>query len=376
MARFDRYLLSQLLTLFGFFALVLVLVYWINRAVSLFDQLIADGQSAWVFLELTALTLPGVMRIVLPIAALVASIYATNRLASDSELVVVQATGYSPYRLARGALAFGLIASAMTLALTHVLVPLSLDRYSDRQDEIRQNVTSRLLVEGRFLTPTENVTIYIRDITREGELRDLFLSDSRRQTESLTYTAARAFLVKTDTGPQLVMIDGMAQSLDRTTGHLTTTRFEDFAYDVAGLTGTVQSQDRSISLVPSTELLRPTAELLAETGQTPEQVRLELHSRTAQALLALAGSLIGFAALVTGGFSRFGVWRQILVAISLVIVVKIIETIAINQVRLMPAAWWLPYAPIVVGLLMGLGLLWLADHPHLLRRRIKTGAVV
>ncbi|MCP4819364.1 MAG: LPS export ABC transporter permease LptF, partial [Shimia sp.] len=38
MSRFDRYILSQLLTLFGFFALVLVSVYWVNRAVVLFDS--------------------------------------------------------------------------------------------------------------------------------------------------------------------------------------------------------------------------------------------------------------------------------------------------------------------------------------------------
>ena len=59
MARFDRYMLSQCLQLFGFFGLVLVLVYWINQAVILFDQLIADGQTALVFLELPALTLRG-----------------------------------------------------------------------------------------------------------------------------------------------------------------------------------------------------------------------------------------------------------------------------------------------------------------------------
>jgi lipopolysaccharide export system permease protein len=28
---------------FGFFALVLVMVYWVNQAVLLFDRLIADG---------------------------------------------------------------------------------------------------------------------------------------------------------------------------------------------------------------------------------------------------------------------------------------------------------------------------------------------
>ena len=55
--RFDKYLLSQLMMLFGFFALVLVLVYWVNRAVVLFDQLIANGQSAAVLLEFSILSL-------------------------------------------------------------------------------------------------------------------------------------------------------------------------------------------------------------------------------------------------------------------------------------------------------------------------------
>ena len=62
MARFDRYILSQLMVLFGFFSLILILVYWVNRAVVLFDRLIADGQSATVFLEFTALSLPGIIR--------------------------------------------------------------------------------------------------------------------------------------------------------------------------------------------------------------------------------------------------------------------------------------------------------------------------
>ena len=44
MPRIDRYMLTQYLTQFGFFALVLVSVYWINRAVQLFEQLIQDGQ--------------------------------------------------------------------------------------------------------------------------------------------------------------------------------------------------------------------------------------------------------------------------------------------------------------------------------------------
>jgi lipopolysaccharide export system permease protein len=106
--RFDRYLLTQLLAVFGFFALVLVLVYWVNRAVGLFDQLIGDGQTALVFLEFSVLTLPNVIRVVLPIAAFAAAVFVANRLTQDSEMVVMQATGFSSFRLARPVLIFGL----------------------------------------------------------------------------------------------------------------------------------------------------------------------------------------------------------------------------------------------------------------------------
>ena len=102
MARFDRYLLSQFLLLFGFFALVLVSIFWINSAVRLFDQLIADGQSAGIVLQYTLLSLPRVIGMILPIAGFAGVVYVTNRLAGDSEMVVLRSSGISPWRLARG----------------------------------------------------------------------------------------------------------------------------------------------------------------------------------------------------------------------------------------------------------------------------------
>ncbi|HID05564.1 MAG TPA: LptF/LptG family permease, partial [Armatimonadetes bacterium] len=101
MARFDRYMLRQLLLTFGFFALVLVLIYWINQAVLLFDQLIANGESAAVFVEFSILTLPLMIAIVLPIAGFTAAIFVTNRLSADNELVVAQSAGFGPFRMAR-----------------------------------------------------------------------------------------------------------------------------------------------------------------------------------------------------------------------------------------------------------------------------------
>ncbi|NNE79271.1 MAG: LPS export ABC transporter permease LptF [Silicimonas sp.] len=372
--RFDRYILAQLLMLFGFFALVLVLVYWVNRAVILFDQLIANGQSAAVFLEFTALSLPNVIRVVLPVAAFAGAIYTTNRLMSESELVVVQATGYSPWRLMRPVLIFGVIIFVMSSILAHVLVPVSSARLSDRTAEIAENMTARLLSEGRFLHPADGVTFYIREISPVGALQNIFLSDTRVAERPVTYTAREALLLRGDDAPSLVMIDGMAQTYDVEDRRLSITRFDDFAFDLNGLVDAVSTGRRLPSELPTTMLLAASPETQKLTGSNRATLVAEAHERFSDALNGLIAPLIGFAALLVGGFSRFGVWRQILGAIAALIVVQMITQMGQGAVRTNANQWILAYAGPVVGLAIGVGLLFLAANPDALRRRRRAGS--
>ncbi len=372
LSRFDRYLLSQLLMLFGFFALILVLVYWVNRAVVLFDTLIADGQSAWVFLEFTVLSLPAVIGNVLPLACFVASIYVTNRLTTDSEMVVVQATGFSPFRLARPVFVYGLVVTGLTLSLTHFMVPLSTAQYNLRSAEVSQNITARLLVEGRFLSPTDGITVYIRDITRSGELLDVFLSDTRAEADSVTYSASKAYLLRTDIGPQLLMVEGMAQTLDTETQNLIVTTFDDFAYDVSTFIPDQNSTQLKLGELTTPTVLRNIDVLSNGSNLTPDLIMRNIHSRTSDALLALVGALLGFAPLLTGGFSRFGVWRQIMIAVALVLVVKIVETAAANFTRDNADMALLIYLPTIIGLVFVWALLFIAGRPYLFKAAPKA----
>jgi lipopolysaccharide export system permease protein len=362
------------MALFGFFSLVLVLVYWINRAVVLFDQLIADGQSASVFLEFTALSLPSVIRLALPLAAFAAAVYVTNRMTSDSELVVMQATGFSLFRLARPVLYFGLIVAVLMSLLMHFLVPLSSAQLSLRQSEIARNITARLLTPGTFIEPIPGVTFYIRDITPGGELNDIFLSDTRSSEDQVTYTAARAFLVRQGDRTQLVMIDGMVQTLRLSDQRLFTTRFADFSYDIGDLIAATSRSGRRASHLSTWELLRPTPELVAETGTPAARLMADGHDRFSQSLLGTVAALIGFATLMVGGYSRFGVWRQIVAAIGLIVVVKALETAGLNAARADARLWFLTYLPGIGGLAIVWFLLFWASRPYLFKRRITAEA--
>jgi lipopolysaccharide export system permease protein len=364
--------LWQLLSLFGFFSLVLVGVYWVNRAVALFDQIISDGQSAGVFLELTALTLPNVIRLVLPVSAFAAAVWVTNRLATESELVVAQAAGLGPFRLARAPLVFGLVVAALIAGLTHVIVPASRAALSERQNEIAQNVTARLLVEGRFMHPADGLTVYIREIEETGALNGVLLSDSRAADSRTTYTARRALLVRAENGPKLVMVDGLAQTHFPATGRLITTRFSDFAYDLAGLIGRRaggRTDERELS---TAALLRPTDEILAATGKPASVLLYEAHARFAQPLLGLVCALIGFAALVSGGFSRFGFWRQVALAIVALVAVQLLDNAVADRALADTAMLPLVYLPGAAGLGLAVGLLAWASRR---RRRPRDAAL-
>lgn len=364
MPRFDRYLLTNLLGVFGFFSLVLVSVYWVNRAVGLFDQLIGDGQSALVFLEFSLLTLPNVIRIVLPLAAFGAAIYVANRLMQDSELVVMQATGFSAFRLARPVLWFGLIVAAMLMVLGHFLVPASREAMSQRYAEIGQNVTARFLTDGRFTHPAPGVTLYVREIAASGELLDMFLTDARDPALTSTYTARKALFARGETGPKLLMYDGMMQQLGVGDHRLSLTRFADFTYDLAGLIAPEERPARGIDALSTAELLAAAPADLAETGETRRAFLHDAHFRFSQPMLAVAAALIGFGSLLLGSYSRFGLWRQIIVAVLFLVALQAASSFAANQALQFDGGWVLNYLVVLLGLMMGLALLWWSQRPR------------
>ncbi|MEP2148247.1 MAG: LPS export ABC transporter permease LptF [Paracoccaceae bacterium] len=374
LSKFDRYVLSQLLVLFGFFSLILVAVLWINKAVSLFDRLIGDGQSALVFLEFSALGLPSLISILMPAAAFAAAIYITNRLNNESELTVMQATGSSPWRLARPVVVFGLFVGIMLSLLTHFLVPTSRYQLSVREAEISKNITSRLLTEGTFLHPSYGVTFYIGKIEPDGTLNNVFLSDRRNPARAVTYTAANAFLVREGEAAKLIMVDGLAQAYVDATQRLSTTNFSDFSYDISELNKGPTTPNRSEREIPTPEILRAGDDIAELTDATPVKVLREVHARFAAPFFCVATALIGFSTLLLGGYSRFGVWRQIGLALAVLIALEMLRGAAIKAMDGNIEFWPLMYAPSALGIGISAAFLFKSARPGLFRFRPSQGA--
>jgi lipopolysaccharide export system permease protein len=360
--------LTQLLTLFGFFSLILVAVYWVNRAVSLFDQLIGDGQTTWVFLQMSLLTLPTVISTVLPSSAFVAAVFVANRMTNDSELVVMQATGFSSFRLARPVFYFGILTALMMAILTNYLIPLSRTELRLRNSEISQNVTARFLKDGQFMSPAPGVMIYMRELAQSGELLDLFIADDRDPLKRITYTAQRALMVKSDTGPKLLMFDGTLQQLQHADGKLSVTRFSDLTFTVDPVQDAGNGKKRAEAEVMTLDLLFPSAKLIEQTRSAAPRLQFSGHYRLSWPLVAAVTAMVGFSSLLLGAFSRFGLWRQIIIAVILLIVLYAIDTVAVSNARSMAGGWIFAYAAPLLGAVMTVVILWLSQRPRRVRK--------
>lgn len=369
MGRYDRYILSQLLVLFSFFSIVLVSVYWVNRAVGLFDSLISDGQNLRVFLEFSALSLPQIILLILPVSAFVAAIYVTNRMISDSELVVMQTAGCSAMRLLRPVWAFGIIAGLLVAVLAHFLVPAARAQFIDRSYEVSRDMTGRFLREGQFIHPTEGVTVYIRTITELGEFRDVFLQDRSAPDIETTYTARRALLVSGDEGPRLVMFEGVAQNVELASQRLSVVEFEDFTYDIAGLITTPTDRHLSIREMPTLTLLTAPRAYAESQGSTLAAFRFEGNGRIARSLFVIFVPVIAAATLMLGAFSRFGIWPQILLAVALVVPLQMSWNIAEGIGPREESLTQLAYLQTALAALTALAMIILAMRGRRPRRR-------
>ncbi len=121
----DRYLLRELLIPLGF-CLCGFLIFWISA--DLFVTL-GDFQKRGLglrdIMEYYLVTTPGFLVVVLPIALLLATLYALTNHARHNEITAIRAAGVSLWRLAMPYLGVGFVASLLLLAINEFWAPQS-----------------------------------------------------------------------------------------------------------------------------------------------------------------------------------------------------------------------------------------------------------
>src|SRR5687768_15203071 len=89
-------------TTFAAFLVVLVsltAIIWVTQALRDLDLLTTQRQTIITFIGITGLIVPLLVLVIAPLALMIAVAHVLNRLGADSEVIVMNASGMSPWRL-------------------------------------------------------------------------------------------------------------------------------------------------------------------------------------------------------------------------------------------------------------------------------------
>lgn len=181
----SRYVLRQHIAPFAFAVTALTLLMLLDQLAKQFGKLIGKGLEARVIAEVFFYSIPFILAVIVPMAVLVAVLYAFNRLAADNEIAAMKASGVSLARIAAPVvLAATLVAGGLVwfndtvlpeanhrLASLRVSITRKEPTFALQERRVNEVIERRLFIQAAHIdnasSRLDNVTIWDeRDVER------------------------------------------------------------------------------------------------------------------------------------------------------------------------------------------------------------------
>lgn len=332
MVVFDRYMVKNLSIATVFVAVTLSVVIILTQSLRFLELVIEAGASSGLFWVLTMLALPRFLEVILPVSLMAGVLFIYSRMISDSELVVMRASGSSPFVLARPAIILSMIVTVILMGMTLWVTPKSLRTMQEMRQEIKAQFSSVLFREGVFNQAGRGLTVYIRDKGSDGELRGIMIHDSRDASKTpSTVIAKRGVLVSNETSDEVLVFDGSRQEYDVEKGIFNRLNFERYTISLPNAEP-VNKRWKGADERTIFELLRPALDD-KRAVENASEFNLEIHRRFVTPFLALVFTLISACCLLLGPFDRRGQGRKIVFAVVCVTVMQGLYLSVINVAK-------------------------------------------
>ena len=296
MGSIGRYMFRTTMGAFAITCVSLTIVMWFTQAIREFDLITSQRQTVFVFIGITGLLIPLLVMMIAPISLVLAVAHVLNKLSSDSEIIVMNAAGVSPWRLVRPFIAVALVVSLLASVIAAYVSPLSLRELRDWATQVRADILTNIVQPGRFTTVGGNLTFHIADRRPNGLLLGIFLDDRRDPKEHVTFLAERGEIVKNDSGAFLVLEKGSVQRLEAGQRDPRIVTFDRYPFDLSKFTSGTQNIVYNVREKYIWDLLWPRSDEPLSAAQVGEY-RSELHDRFATPLYPLAFVILAYAFL-------------------------------------------------------------------------------
>ncbi|TAK49936.1 MAG: LPS export ABC transporter permease LptF [Xanthobacteraceae bacterium] len=296
MALNDRYIIRTCLAAFVLILVSLTALVWVTEALRSIDLMTSEGQTLLVFVGITGLAIPMLMQVIAPIAITIAVAYVIHKLAVDSEIIVMNASGMRPWQVFRPFLMVAVIISLFVGFISAYLAPNGLRRIKHWGMEVTADVVANILQPKRFTAVGGGLTLRIGDRQPNGEMVGIFVDDRRNPKERISITAERGHVLKNERGTFLILDSGSLQRFEAGQRDPALVVFDRYAFDLSRFANIPQNVTYSRRERYLWELAFPEAGDPLQ-AQSPGDFRAELNDRLAAPLYPIAFVMITFALL-------------------------------------------------------------------------------
>jgi lipopolysaccharide export system permease protein len=345
-------------TTLGAFWLILgslTLVVWLDTVVRDLDLMTNQGQTALEFLALMSLAIPQLILIISPIALMIAAAHTLSRLATDSELIVLNAAGMSPWQLFRAFMGAAAVVCVLVLLLSAYLSPLCLRELRSIAARVRADFVANIVQPGHFIPLERGLTFHIRARQKDGLLLGVVLDDRRDPKEQSTILAEQGKIVQNAQGTYLFLQNGNIQRHAVDQRDPTIVMFDRYAFDLSRLAGAGQSAVITYSVRERYiwDLFHPDPRDV-EVRRDPGQFRAELHDRLIAPFYPLTFMIIAFAYLGAPRTTRQSRTWSLVSAVAAVATLRMIGFASMVLGIKYPVALTFQYVAVFAATVLGL----------------------
>jgi lipopolysaccharide export system permease protein len=368
MESIDRYILRATICAFLIVLFTLTVMIWFTQAMRDFDLITSQRQTLLAFVSITGMIIPLLVMMIAPFALAMAAAHVLNKLSSDSEIIVLNAAGVSPWQILRPFFGAAVVVALLVAVIAAYISPRSLRALRDRSAQVRADVLTNIVEPGRFTTVGGNLTFNIDSRQPNGFLVGIFVDDRRDPKEHNTYLAERGEIVKGDSNSFLVLENGSMHRVEEGKPDPRILLFEHYAIDLSQFASGGRASAYTVREKYIWQLLWPPTDDPLFISQ-PNQYRSELSDRLASPLYPLAFVILACAFLGPPQTTRQSRVLALLGMIGMISFLRLIGFVSVIVGVRVPSLLALQYIALFGSIVGGL---WLIGRG----RAVEPAAVV
>lgn len=349
----EKYIIKQLILNSMLLLTLIISIIALSKSVQLIELSLNRGLPLYFFVKLIFLSLPAIIPFILPIIFCLSIFFTFIRMKNDSELIILESSGISKFNIARPVFFLGIIFSVLSLCFTIFLSPMSNNQFRTNLNKIKNDYSSSLLQEGVFNNIGNDFTIFLKQRSNNGELKNIFIHDTRNESKPNTLIAKKGYLISSGKFPRILLKNGSQQFFSQKDKKLSVLYFDKYLFNFSDENSSNLSRiwktpsERSIN-----ELKNPNLEN-GDDRNNLQAFKAEIIQRFSLPLNTISFGFLIIAYMLSQKFLRVESFTFNLKVLTLIMVLKVIFIISSSLAIKNDNAELVNFLPSLIAFSMG-----------------------